>query len=45
MAPGASIVFAGAQLNHTLLDHQLIYMIDNPLADIITNSWSYYADL
>jgi subtilase family serine protease len=50
IAPGASIVFAGAQNNGVpnskdpgtqTLSHALIHLIDNHLVDIITNSWGY----
>lgn len=39
MAPGAKIVYAGAQRNTAPLDHALIRMIDQHLVDIVTNSW------
>ena len=44
MAPGAKIVYAGAQNNWQPLDHALIHMIDNGMADIITNSWGVLGD-
>lgn len=44
MAPGATIVYGGAQNDRVPLDHTLIYMIDNHLADVISNSWGYYGE-
>lgn len=41
MAPGATIVYAGAQNNNVPLDHALVDMIDRHLADVISNSWGY----
>jgi len=52
MAPGATIIFAGAQNTGNnsahgsqTLPHALIHLIDNHLTDIITNSWEYNTDL
>ena len=39
MAPGAKIIYAGAQRSTQVLDHALIDMIDNHLVDVVTNSW------
>jgi subtilase family serine protease len=44
MAPGAKIVYAGAQNSWQPLDHALIHLIDSGLADIITNSWGIFGD-
>jgi len=43
IAPGSTIVFAGAQNASGVqpLPHALIHLIDNHLADIITNSWDF----
>ena len=45
IAPEATIVYAGSQNSNQPLDHALIHLIDNGLADIITNSWGVYGDL
>ncbi len=45
IAPDASLVYAGAQNSAQPLDHALIHLIDNGLADIITNSWGVFGDL
>jgi subtilase family serine protease len=44
IAPEAAIVYAGAQNSTQPLDHALIHLIDNGLADIITNSWGVTGD-
>jgi subtilase family serine protease len=45
LAPDATIIYAGAQNSTQPLDHALIHLIDNHLADIITNSWGAIGDL
>jgi len=45
IAPGANIVFAGAQNDVTPLDHALIHLIDNQLADVISNSWGFWPSI
>lgn len=45
IAPGAAIIFAGAQNSSQPLDHALIHLIDHHLADVITNSWGSIGDL
>lgn len=44
VAPDAKIVYAGAQNSFQPLDHALIYLIDNGLANVISNSWGILGD-
>ena len=41
MAPGASIVYVGAPNNYQDLDAALNHVVDNHLADIVTNSYGW----
>jgi subtilase family serine protease len=56
MAPGATIIYAGAQNSGTVnkgndvtgsqtIPHALIHLIDQHLADIITNSWGVFTSV
>ena len=41
MAPGASIVYVGAPNNYADLDSALNHVVDQHLADIVTNSYGF----
>ncbi|HET7312487.1 MAG TPA: S53 family peptidase [Mycobacteriales bacterium] len=44
MAPGAKIVYVGANNSETPLDHALADLIDSGKADVITDSWGFYGE-
>ncbi len=44
LAPGADIVYAGANSSTTPLDHALEDLIDQNRVDVITNSWGIYGE-
>jgi subtilase family serine protease len=44
MAPGANIIYSGANNSAVPLDHALENLIDSNRADIITNSWGIYGE-
>lgn len=44
MAPGASIVYVGAPNNYADLDAALNHVVDNHLADIVSNSYGYASE-
>ncbi len=44
MAPGASIVYVGAPNNYSDLDSALNHVVDQRLADIVTNSYGFSSE-
>ncbi|HZC72146.1 MAG TPA: S53 family peptidase [Jatrophihabitans sp.] len=44
MAPGASIVYVGAPNNYQDLDAAMVHVVDNHLADIVTNSYGWSSE-
>lgn len=44
MAPGASMVYVGAANNYQDLDAALNHVVDNRLADIVTNSYGFSSE-
>ena len=41
MAPGASIVYVGAPNNYQDLDAAMVHVVDNHVADVVTNSYGW----